>query len=73
MYYDARNGTFHDVSLIEVRPLEDYKVWCRLSTGDEYIYDFTPHLEWPMFQHLKNKTKFDDVGVSEAECLVERK
>jgi hypothetical protein len=49
----------------EVRPLEDYKLWCRLLTGETKIYDFTPQLEKPMFKHLKDKSEFDDVGISE--------
>jgi hypothetical protein len=49
----------------EVRPLENYKLWCRLLTGEIKIYDFTPQLEMPMFKHLKDKSEFDDVGISE--------
>ena len=47
----------------EIRPLEDYKLWCRLITGETMIYDFTPQLEWPLFAHLKDKAKFDEVGL----------
>ena len=47
--------------LTELRPLEDYKLWCKLVTGETKVYDFTPHLNKPMFQHLKDRAKFNDV------------
>ena len=53
------------LKIIEIRPLEDYRLWCRLITGETKIYDFTPHLEQPMFQHLKNVSKFNSVNFGE--------
>ena len=63
-----KDGIYHNPKVIEIRPLEDYKLWCRLSTGETKIFDFTPLLKWEMFQHLKDKTKFDTVGISEFGC-----
>ena len=60
-----KDGVYHDPKLIEIRPLEDYRLWCRLSTGETKIFDFTPLLEWEMFQHLKDKDKFNAVRVNE--------
>ena len=62
MYRDS-NGGYHDTVITELHPLEDYKLWCRLSTGEIKIFDFTPHLELPMFRHLKDKSKFNDVKI----------
>ena len=53
------------LKVIEIRPLDDYKLWCRLRTGEIKIYDFTPQLEFPMYQHLKDKSKFNDVIIDE--------
>jgi len=52
------------LQVTEIQPLEDYKLWCRLMTGETKIYDFTPHLESEMFRHLKDKAKFDTVIVN---------
>jgi hypothetical protein len=51
------------LKVIEVRPLEDYRLWCRLITGEIKIYDFTPQLELPMFKYLKDKSKFNNVEI----------
>ena len=51
------------LEIIEIRPLENYKLWCKLKTGETKIYDFTPHLEQPIFQYLKDQSKFDTVSI----------
>ena len=51
------------LGVIELHPLDDYKLWCRLMTGEIKIYDFSPHLTKPMFKHLKDPEKFKDVTV----------
>jgi len=53
------------LGITEISPLDNYRIRCVLKTGETKIYDFTPHLEKPMFQHLKDKVKFDDVSIDE--------
>ena len=50
------------LKVIEIRPLEDYKLWCRLMTGETKIYDFTPHLDYGIYQILKDKSIFNTVS-----------
>ena len=56
MIYDGKI-LYQDIKLTEIKPLNDYKLSCRLSNGEMKIYDFTPHLEWEMFKHMKNDEK----------------
>jgi hypothetical protein len=60
MYID-QNGVCQDVSVVSVQPLKEYKLLCELSTGEKILYDFTPQLKQPMFHHLIDIEKFNDV------------
>ena len=51
------------LTVIFVRPLEDYKLWLRFSTGEQKIFDFAPLLDSAGFQPLKEKTLFNSVYV----------
>ena len=51
------------VKIVSVRPLDDYKLLARFSTGEEKIFDFRPLLDAPCFTPLKDKKKFDAVYV----------
>lgn len=46
-----------------VRPLEDYKLWVRFSTGESKIFDFMPLLSAPAFQPLADEKVFRDVYI----------
>jgi len=46
-----------------VRPLDDYKLWLRFTTGEIKIFDFSPLLDKPCFLPLKDKIVFDSVYV----------
>jgi hypothetical protein len=49
------------LEVLEIKPLEDYKLWCKLKTGETKIYDFTPQFECKMYEPLKDKSIFDTV------------
>jgi hypothetical protein len=51
------------ITVISVRPLEDYKIWLRFSTGELKTFDFTPLLNSVGFQPLKDKTLFNSVYI----------
>ena len=55
------NESYLNIQVIEVRPLDNYKLWCRLSTGETKIWDVSPYLELPIFQPLKNISMFNNV------------
>lgn len=46
-----------------VRPLEDYKLWVRFSTGEAKIFDFKPLLSTLAFQPLADKDMFQRVYI----------
>lgn len=55
------------ITVKSVRPLDDYRLWVRFSTDETKVFDFTPLLDGPVFQKLKDKAIFDrayvDYGV----------
>ncbi len=46
-----------------VRPMEDYTLWVRFSTGEAKTFDFTPLLDKPAFSPLKDKALFRSVYI----------
>lgn len=46
-----------------VRPLEDYKLWLRFSTGESKIFDFSALLSKPAFAPLIDKAVFQSVYI----------
>lgn len=46
-----------------VRPLEEYKLWVRFSTGEVKIVDCTPLLDKPAFKLLQDKEIFKQVYI----------
>ena len=46
-----------------VRPLDDYKLWIRFSTGEVKIFDFSKELSSPAFTPLKDKELFRSVYI----------
>ena len=51
------------VTVISVRPMEEYKLWLRFSTGELKTFDFAPLLDSVVFQPLKDKALFDGVYI----------
>lgn len=46
-----------------VRPMSDYKLWIRFTTGEVKIFDFTSLLETPAFMPLKDREVFMSVYI----------
>ena len=51
------------IKVKSVRSLGDYKLWVRFTTNEEKVFDFTPLLDAPCYQPLKEKGVFDGVYV----------
>ncbi len=51
------------IKIVSVRPMDDYKLLARFSTGEEKIFDFRPLLDTPCFNPLKDKSIFNAVYV----------
>ena len=51
------------ISICGVRPLNDYKLWVRFSTGESKEFDFSPLLNEPCFMPLRDKNIFNDVYI----------
>jgi hypothetical protein len=55
------------IKVISVRPLDDFKLWLRFSTGETKIFDFKPLLSSPAFAPLADinifKRVYIDYGV----------
>jgi hypothetical protein len=49
------------IKAVEVRALDDYKLWLRFASGEEKIFDFEPYLKYPCFEPLKDKALFNRV------------
>ena len=46
-----------------VRPLDDYMLWVRFSTGEAKLFDFKPLLSLPAFAPLADKKLFKSVYI----------
>lgn len=46
-----------------VRPLDDFNLWVRFSTGEVKIFDFKPLLNEPCFIPLKDVNVFNGVYI----------
>lgn len=46
-----------------VRPLEDYRLWLRFSTGEDKIFDLKPLLSLPAFAPLVEESTFRSVYI----------
>ncbi len=51
------------ITVSGVRPLPDHQLWVRFSTGEIKIVDFTPLLESPAFQPLKETDIWNGVYI----------
>lgn len=52
------------IKVISVRPLNDYKLFIKLSNGKEGIFDVSPYLGKGIFQELKDEKYFCNVKVA---------
>jgi len=51
-------------AVIDVSPLDDHRLAVRFSNGEEGILDMRPHLDFGVFQQLKEADRFRRVKVS---------
>lgn len=52
------------LSVIDVKPLDNYKLFLKFENNEERIFDVNPYLEIGKFTELKNKKLFSSVKVS---------
>lgn len=51
------------IKISGVRPMENFKLWLRFSTGEAKVFDFKPLLEKPAFAPLADKAVFNRVYI----------
>lgn len=51
------------ITVSGVRAMPDHKLWVRFSTGEAKIFDFSPLLDSPAFQPLKDSDIWDGVYI----------
>lgn len=51
------------ITVSGVRPLEDFKLWLRFSTGETKIFDVKPLLDTPVFKPLSDPEVFKGVYI----------
>lgn len=51
------------IKISGIRPLDDYKLWIRFSTGEVKIFDFAPLLTQPAFAPLADHDLFRGVYI----------
>ncbi|GBE32248.1 hypothetical protein BMS3Bbin05_01157 [bacterium BMS3Bbin05] len=52
------------LSVIDVKPIEEYKLLIKFKNNEERIFDVSPYLKIGKFAELKNKALFNSVTVS---------
>lgn len=51
------------IRVISVRPLSNYRLWLRFSTGEEKEFDFKPLLNRQCYKPLNDEAVFRDVYI----------
>lgn len=51
------------IKICGVRPMKDYKLWLRFTTGETKVFDFKPLLSQPAFAPLKDAATFAGVYI----------
>jgi len=52
------------LSIIDVKPLKDYKLLLKFENKEEKIFDMKPYLDIGKFQELKDENLFKKVKIS---------
>ncbi len=52
-----------EVKVLDIRTLEEYKLWLRFSNGETGVFDFSPLLKYDGFASLRDKEVFSRVEV----------
>jgi hypothetical protein len=50
-----------EIRLVSIRALPDYRLWLRFSDGQPRLFDFTPMLDKPCYEPLKDAVAFSQV------------
>ena len=53
------------MSIIKVKPLDNYKLELTFSNGKEGIFDVAPYLDKGIFKELRNPSMFKSVRLSD--------
>lgn len=51
------------IKISGVKPLDNYRLWLRFSTGETKTFDFAPLLDKPAFKPLRDKAVFNGVYI----------
>lgn len=57
------------LTVIGVKPLEDWKLWLRFNTGEAKIYDVKQLFKYPVYAPLKDVNTFNGVYIDYS-CVV---
>ena len=52
------------LSVKNVKPLENYKLWLQFENNEEKVFDVSPYLDVGKFSELKDISLFNSVAVS---------
>ena len=52
-----------EIRVSGVRPLANFKLWVRFSTGETKVFDFAPLLDQPAFAPLRDAAVFNGVYI----------
>lgn len=53
------------LQVTNVEYIGDYSLICTFNTGERRKVDLTPLLEYPAYEELKDKSKFEQFGLDE--------
>ena len=49
---------------IEIKVLENYKIWIKFKNGEEKIFDIKKYVDQKFYQKLKDKKYFEKVKIA---------
>ncbi len=49
---------------IEIKVLENYKIWIKFKNGEEKIFDMKKYVDQKFYQKLKDKKYFEKVKIA---------
>ena len=52
------------LSIVEVKPLDDFKLLLKFENNEDKIFDMKPYLDIGKFQELKDRQVFNSVKIS---------
>ena len=57
------DGQTNEIEVWGIRPLDNYCLWIRFSTGETKTFDFKPLLKTPAFAELSDESIFKNVYI----------